>query len=652
MAIFKRRNLVNIENKKVIVSLSIIAFFILSITSSLFYIKKQAPPVISDLATIEFYSNDNNLFFELNNNQSQTYVSLNKISPYMLEAILNIEDQHFYKHNGFDYKRIVKSLIDNAANMKKKYGASTITQQYARNLYLSHVKSIERKLKEAYYTILLESHYSKDEILEGYLNTIYFGHGVYGVSDAAMFYFNTSISNISIAQAAVLAAIPKAPTYYSPIADESRNNERKELIIDQLLKQNKITEDEYNQAINERITIYGKLPQSENNIAPYYQDILIRELEKHNLVIDEFYKGIKVYTTLNQRLNTIVENSITDIFSPYSSIETAVFAMDPTTGYVMAVVGGRDYRSSQFNRAIAGNRHPGSAIKPLLYFSALEYGFTPTTTFKSAPTTFYINNGSEKYSPSNFANQYANRDITMAYAMAVSDNIYAVKTHLFLGENTLIKTARRLGITANMLPVPSLALGSTEIKLSELTNAYAHFANLGKKVAPVYITKITDLNDNIIFEHKPEKKQILNPNICFIMNQMLNGTFDTRMSYHTSVTGLSIAHRLKHQYAAKSGSTDYDSTMIGFNPELVVGVWTGYDEQVPLSLYEEKRYSKLLWAQIMEEYFINKDTDWYQPSDYITSVVVNPVTGDIANKNSKGYTKKMYYLQGTEPTYH
>jgi len=262
-----------------------------------------------------------------------------------------------------------------------------------------------------------------------------------------------------------------------------------------------------------------------------------------------------------------------------------------------------------------------------------------------------VNNGKVKYAPSNFSDIYAHQDVTMAYALAVSDNIYAVKTHLFLGETTLVQTAQRFGITSDMLPVPSLALGSTDIKLSEMTTAYAHFANLGKKVRPVYITKITDLEDNILYEYVPKYQQILNPDICFMMNDMLRGMFDTRMSYNASVTGLSIAYRLTHTFAGKSGSTDYDNIMIGYNPNLVVGVWTGYDEQIPINRYEEKTYSKRVWTDTMETYFRSQKTGWYTPSDNMTALIVNPITGEVANSQTKDYIKLMYYISGTEPRY-
>lgn len=635
--------------RKLIILFSTLIIIVIIISYSRYYIKHDQLPDISDLNTIEFYSIDGQKYFELNNKTS-TYVKLEEISDYLKKAIIAVEDQHFYKHHGFDYLRIGKAILDNLKTLSRRYGASTITQQYARNLYLTHEKSWERKLREAYYTILLEMNYSKDDILEGYLNTIYFGHGVYGIHDASIFYFNKQPNDLTLGEAAVLAAIPKGPTYYSPLKDYERNKERKELILKLMLEQGKITETEYRDALNEDIKIIGKHPKSVNNIAPYFLDIVIKELESYNLLNNPYINGLKVYTTLDLTLNEISLKAINTIYPSSSLIEAAVFAIDPQTGYVKTVIGGRDYQVSQFNRAINGYRHPGSTIKPLLYYAALEHGFTPTTTFKSEPTTFYINKGKEKYEPTNFQNIYAYRDVTMAYALAVSDNIYAIKTHLFLGESTLIKMAKRMGInTTNMKPVPSLALGATEIKLSELTTAYAYFASMGKQVAPVYITKITDLNDEVLYENKNTSKQILNRDLCFIMNELLRGMFDPYMSYNQSVTGLSIIPQLTHTYAGKSGTTDYDTTMIGYNPELVVGVWTGYDELIPLTTVSERNYAKRVWAIIMEDYFSIYEATWYKPTKNVSPVIINPITGEM---NNKGYHKVLYFLKGTEPYYY
>jgi penicillin-binding protein 2D len=636
----------NFLQKRKFLYLMSFLFIILLIFLSLLFIRAQEPPEIHDLTSIEFYSNDGTKFFELTNQQSKNYTDLENISPYIIDAIISIEDQNFYDHNGFNYSRIVKALFDNLLAMKNKYGASTITQQYARNLYLSFEKTYTRKLKEAYYTILLESNYAKNDILEGYLNTIYFGHGVYGVSDAAYYYFNKSIQDITIKEASVLAAIIKAPTYYSPITNFEQNEARSQLILDEMLALKKITKEAYETANQEQITIIGKHPQSIDNDAPYFQDMVTKELEALDIVQDDFYRGVKVYTTLDLKLNQIIKANINAMFSSSSSIETAVFAIDPRNGFVQAVVGGRDYEASQFNRATSATRHPGSTIKPLLYYKALEYGFTPTTTLKSEKTTFYLN--TEPYSPINYQNEYPNDYITMAYALATSDNIYAVKTHLYLGQDALIKTAKRLGLTTEMEPLPSLALGATDVKLSELTTAYAHFASMGKQVKPTYITKVTDMEGNVLYEAKIPNKQVLDPDITFILNDTLTGMFDRAMSTNITVTGHSIASKLNNRYSGKSGSTDYDNLMIGYNPYLVLGVWAGYDDHIPINNPAEKALPKHLWANIMSQYF-TEPYEFFQPTEHVVGVRVNPITGIIATRYTFDYTKVLYYIKGTQP---
>jgi penicillin-binding protein 2D len=634
-----------LQKRHLVVALSFM-FFMMLIFLSLLFIRAQEPPEIHDLTSIEFYSDDGTQFFELTNQQSKNYTDLENISPYVIDAIISIEDQSFYDHHGFNYLRIAKALFDNLLAMKNKYGASTITQQYARNLYLSFEKTYTRKLKEAYYTILLESNYSKREILEGYLNTIYFGHGVYGVSDAAYYYFNKRIEDLTIKEASVLAAIIKAPTYYSPITNFDQNQARSQLILDEMLTLEKITKEEYEAASNESITIIGKHPQSVHNDAPYFQDLITKELEALNIIQDDFYRGVKVYTTLDLKLNTIIKNNIISLFSNSSTIETAVYAIDPRTGYVKAVVGGRDYNQSQFNRATSATRHPGSAIKPLLYYRALEFGFTPTTTLKSEKTTFYLN--TVPYSPINYQEQYPNDYITMAYALATSDNIYAVKTHLYLGQNTLIKTAERLGMTTEMEALPSLALGATDVKLSELTTAYAHFASMGKQVKPTLITKVTDMDDQVLYEAKLPNKQVLDPDVTFILNDTLTGMFDRNMSSSITVTGHSIASKLNNRYSGKSGSTDYDNLMIGYNPYLVLGVWAGYDEHIPINNPAEKALPKHLWANIMNQYF-TEPYEFFKPTEHVVGVRVNPITGELATRYTSRYTKVLYYIKGTEP---
>ena len=280
-------------------------------------------------------------------------------------------------------------------------------------------------------------------------------------------------------------------------------------------------------------------------------------------------------------MNSIISSSRPEtIPAPKSELEYAIYAIDPETGYVLASVGGRDYRENAFNRATDALRQPGSTIKPFLYYAALGYGFTPATTFTSTKTTFYVNG--KPYAPTNFAGIYPDREISMAYALAVSDNIYAVKTHLFLGTETLVDTLKHFGITTPVHDTVSLALGTSEVKLSELVGAYVKIAALGKDVEPQYITKITDEKGKVLYKAKDNFKQKYNPSNCYILSETMTNVFDSRLSINISTTGAAIAHKITKKYAAKSGTTDFDSWIVGYNKKIVLGIWTGYDDNRPI----------------------------------------------------------------------
>lgn len=614
------------------------------------YGQTNEAPAIKKLTATEFYSTDGTKYFEVFNHHTINYIELKDISPYLIDAMVTVEDKDFYRHFGLSPHRIVKALFDNFVAREKKYGASTITQQYARNLYLSFEKTWRRKLQEAYYAILLETHYEKNDILEGYLNTIYFGHGIYGVGDAAKFYFNKDVKDLTLKEAVMLTAIIRAPSYFSPIENRAANEKRSEMILQLLLKEKKITKQQFDQAIKESALLYGIDPHNKHLPAPYFQELVNQELESLNIELDHFIRGIKVYTTLDLTLNDIIEEGIQTIYPESSSIETAVYAIEPSTGYVRAVIGGRNYTSSQFNRATQSLRQPGSTIKPLLYYRALEYGFTPSTILRSEPTTFYLNN--DIFTPQNYNQQYLNRPITLAYALATSDNIYAVKTHLFLGDEAMIETLRRFGITSDISPHPALSLGIHEVKLSELTTAYSYLASYGKKVVPKTITKVTTLDDKILYEYKEETlKQVLDPDLSFIMNDLLTGMFDRQMSDwidpNLRVTGYSLSYSLNNPFSGKSGLTDFDNWMIGFNPKLVLGVWTGYDFDQTLTNASEKGYSKQLWGYVMNHYFTEPEP-FFEPTERVRPLLVDPMTGRLATRESP-YAKKLYYKIGMEP---
>ncbi|WP_028401826.1 PBP1A family penicillin-binding protein [Ectobacillus panaciterrae] len=634
----------------VIVSLAV--SLILAVLISVIFIsaKIAGPPPVAVPQTTVFYASDDSVIGQSHTGQNRYWVSLNDISPSIREATLAIEDQHFYDHYGFDMKRIAGAAVADLKAMAMVQGASTITQQYARNLYLDHDKTWKRKVMEAIYTIRLEVNYSKQQILEGYLNTIYYGHGAYGVEAASRLYFNKHAKDLTLAEASMLAGIPKGPSYYSPYAHEARAKQRQKLILSQMHKQGFITQQQEDTAWQEKLSFEPLKPQTASAIAPYFQDAVQQSL--HDLKMDEQIierGGLRIYTTLDPKLQDIVEKAASQTIPSSTELETAVVAMNPKTGEVKALLGGKDYQKSQFNRATQAYRQPGSTFKPFLYYAALEQGFTPATRLKSEYTTFKLSDGVSTYKPTNYNNYYAEDFVTMAQALAVSDNVYAVKTHLFLGEETLVKTAKEFGITSDMQPIPSLALGTAPVKPIEMVNAYGMFANGGKKIQPVFIRRILDRDGTVLYDAHLKGEQVLDKNNAFVMEEMMTGMFNKKLSGYASVTGQAIADKLTRPYAGKSGSTKTDSWMIGFTPQLVTGVWTGYDKEKELTNAAEQRYAKEIWAKVMEEGLKEEPKEDFEKTSDTVAVDINPQNGKIATKGCP-ISIKMYFVKGTEPT--
>lgn len=590
------------------------------------------------------YDNKNELVFQTNDD----WIPLDKINKNLINATIATEDKYFYKHIGFDYFRIAKAMITNIINRDKGEGASTITQQYARNLFLNFEKTWKRKIDEAKLACELEVHYTKDEILEGYLNTINYG-GIYGIESASQYYFGKSASDLSIAEASMLAGIPQSPNNFSPVKNYNLAKERQKVVLLMMKKNKVITEEEYNTALNTNIIIVGKEKTSNLTSINYFRDAVLEELNSLSEIPSSLIEtgGLKIYTTLDTGAQEDLETAVYSYINDETKIETAAIMMDPNTGGVMALIGGNNYNSSQFNRATGSKRQVGSTMKPLLYYTALESGFTASSSFTSEKTTFTFA-GDKTYSPKNYNDNYANGPISMAAAISYSDNVYAVKTHLFLGENMLINTAKRIGITSELTPIPSLALGTEEISLIEMTTGYSTFANLGYKVNPHFIKKVEDSKGNVLYENKEEKEAVLNSSLTFILNEMLTATYNKNFIDYNYPTLISLLPNITHKYAIKSGTTDTDLWIMGYNQNAVLGVWNGYDDNSKINS-SDNSYHKNIWIDTMEAYFKEHEASWYNIPDNVVGVLVNPITGIIANENDE--KKEMFfYLKGTEPT--
>ncbi len=588
------------------------------------------------------YDKDKNLI----NGDNEKWVKLKDISPYLINATIATEDKNFNKHLGFDYLRIGKAVIANITSGKTVQGASTITQQYAKNLFLNFEKKWSRKLEEAWLTIRLEVHYSKNEILEGYLNTINYG-GIYGIENASKYYFNKNAKDLTLAEASILAGIPKSPSYYNPTVHPKNAKKRQKTILKAMVKQGYITKKEMNDTYNTKLEYKGVKPVENSSTLMYYNDAVIKELKSLKSIPKSFIKtgGLKIYTTLDKDAQKLVDESIKKNLDN-SKLETAIVVMKPKNGEIIAIAGGKDYSKSEFNRVTDSKRQVGSTMKPLLYYSALENGFTATTTFTSEKTTFTFS-GNKTYSPKNYNDVYANKPITLAAALSYSDNIFAVKTHLFLGEETLVDFASKVGIKSKLDNVPSLALGTSEINILEMMKAYSTFASGGYKTTPHFIKRIEDINGNILYKYDDEKEELLNKNITYILNELLSNCTNKKLIDFNYPTCISIAPKITKKYSIKTGTTDTDHLIFGYNPSLLIGAWLGYDDNSKTS-DKDGITLKNIWVDIMENYLKDKKEKWYKTPNNVVGVLVNPITGEIANSNTKNATI-MYYIKGTEP---
>ena len=629
--------------KFLIIFIVIILVFILFYFGLYVYAKLSPSLPINGANGYHLYDSTESAF---NGNSSDDWVKLDDISKDVRNATISIEDKKFYKHMGFDYFRIAKALMINFKSGENRQGASTITQQYSKNLFLDFDKTWSRKIKEAWITIRLETHYSKDEILEGYLNTINYG-GVFGIENAANYYFGKKASELSLAEASMLAGIPKNPSSYSPITHPEAAKKRQKLILESMVDNSYISEQDKNNALNEELTYVAEKDDSKSDMIMYYQDAVMKELEKIDSIPTSFLEtgGLKIYTNLDMNAQSILEESVTKNIKT-KEIQNASIVMEPNTGKVLALTGGMNYSKSQFNRALSENRQVGSTIKPFLYYSALENGFTPSTTFTSEKTSFSLDNG-KTYSPKNYNDQYANGPISMATALAYSDNIYAVKTHLFLGQNSLVNMLKRVGINKEVKELPSLALGAEEISLIDMMGAYATLANEGNKVKPYFINKVTDMEGNVLYEYKPKPENILNKSTVYVLNELLTSTYAKEFIDYNYPTCYGISSKMTKKYAIKTGTTDTDNLIFGYNKDLLVGMWTGYDNNKNVDGADSTNI-KNAWVDIMENYLKDKKDSWYKTPSNVVGVAVNPLNGTLAAKGSKSRIE--YFIKGTEPS--
>ena len=594
--------------------------------------------------SLYLYDNKNDLVYQ--GSRSNEWANLEDISDNLKNAVIAVEDKNFYNHHGFDYLRIAKAMLTNIKKKSIVQGASTISQQYIKNLYLDFDKTWKRKAEEAMLTLELEVHYEKDDILEGYLNTINYGQGNMGIVNASSYYFNKRPSELTLEEAIMLAGIPKNPAGYNPVSNYEASLKRAWVVAKSMLNNGYIDEETYNNLFKEKLEIFGQTKNNNLQMIMYYQEAVLNELSNIKEVPASLVNagGLKIYTTLDLDEQTSLENNILSN-KVDDELQVASVIVDPKTGAVKALTGGMNYAKSQYNRALKSKRQVGSTMKPFLYYAALENNMTMSSSFRSEETTFNLASG-KTYAPQNAGNIYASKEITMAAALALSDNIYAVKTNLFLGVDKMIDVAKRTGINAHLDEVASLPLGTSEINILDYASGYTTFASGGYQKELYFIEKIEDIDGNVLYEHEDKNRLVINPNYTYILNEMMTSTTNDAYVDYTTPTALNIASTLTHKYALKTGSTNTDYWIVGYNPDRLMMMWMGYDNNKEVN-GNVRNNAKKIWALTIEESLNSINTTWYETPKNVIAIPLDAVTGKTTNNQNK--VALYYFVKGTEP---
>ena len=584
---------------------------------------------LGNQASLVIKDDQNETFFESCYQMDILWTPLNDLPDLLIEGTVAVEDKRFYQHHGYDPIRIMKAIYKNIASQNIVEGASTITQQTIKNLYLTQEKTYSRKIKELFLSVEAELHYTKEEILETYFNTLYYGHGIYGIQNASQFYFNKSSDELTVAETAMLIGIPNSPNNYSPYLNEEKSRNRQLIVLNVMKNQNLITQQQYNQAKQEKLMLADFKTQTRSEVYGYYKDAVMqqcRELGFCRSNQDHFI----IYTYYDKKLQKTLQNEF-DRQLENTDMQAAGIIMEPYTFHIKAIQGGSNYYETQYNRALYSKRQSGSTIKALLYYLALTEGFTPSTCFDSTQTTFQISE-TVSYTPENYRSLYAEMPISLIHAIATSDNVYAIKTHLFLGTDALYNALNDFGIQQDESTV-SMALGTTDFPLMDLAMIYNTFASEGLWQKPSFIKKITDVNGKILYERKEEPVRLLKEDETLVLTSLLRAPFDIK---NVNVSGPSLlGYEPYTTVSAKSGSSDWDSLIVGYNPQMTLALWNGYDENKALTTTDERKISRTIFKEVFNAIYPKENTGpWYIPNDNILTQRVNPITGHFSNSGS------------------
>lgn len=567
-------------------------------------------------------------------------IPLDQIPIFLQEATIAVEDAQFYSHSGLNLRGILRALAADLKARRIVQGGSTITQQLAKNLFLSGERTWWRKIREAVYALQLELHFPKQKILADYLNTVYYGDGATGVAAAAEYYFGKSAQNLDLAECALLAGLPKGPGLYSPYVDLARAKARQQDVLNAMVRTGSLTLSAARKAGAEPLRLaHRPAPQT---LAPYFTDAVSRMAQsRFGLTRDDLYRGgLMIRTTLDAALQRALNGAAGAAVKGRPGLEIAAVVMDAATGDVKAYAGGADYRTSPYDRAQA-MRQPGSTFKPFVFAAALDRGLTAAWRMRSAPTVFRYDGGRE-YRVHNFADIYPFGLIDMKQAIARSDNVFAVGVSLRTGLDAVIETAKRVGIPSDMKPYPSLALGVFPVSPLQMARAYAVFANGGRLVKPRMIRDISDPEGHVLYRADPQVLQVESPATCSILTDMLQSVM------RPGGTGYRVAKGLPPGIAAKTGTTDTDAWMVGYTPKTVCAVWMGYDRPRPLDAVESHLPARV-FATVMQAAAREEDQGTFPVPTDVTAAWIDPQTGQLATPECPVRERDLF-ASGTEPS--
>ena len=518
-------------------------------------------------------------------------VSIDDIPADLKNAVISTEDKNFYRHRGFDTFGLVRSIFANIKAGSLKQGASTITQQLARILFLSNERTFDRKIKELIIAHRIEKTISKNEILELYLNSVYLGSGTYGVLSASKTYFDKELDELTLAETALIAGLPQAPSVYSPFQNPDAAINRRNQVLKRMYKTGCITKEQYEAAKKEELHLSKKPRLYSFNKAPYFIDFVLNELERLGFEEQEISQGgLKIYTTLDLKSQEAAQNAIVNDLNAYglksNNTQMALFSFSPTTGRIYAYVGGKNYEQSQYDRIVNAIRPPGSAFKPFVYTVALQQGIGVDDIIDDSPISF------KNWSPRNYGSKYRGK-MPLWKALAISSNVAAVRLIQKTGTDAVITTAREMGITTPLQNDLTISLGSNGVKLYDMVVAYGAFANGGFRVKPYAVERVENSRGVVIYENPgPKIVKVISFDTAAGMTYMLRKVVEV---------GTGRAANIAKAVAGKTGTTDdyHDAWFMGYTPDIVTGVWLGNDNNTKLPGITGGGLPAKVWADYM-----------------------------------------------------